>query len=68
MRGRKAAGAGGRADLQMVDDSKASPPDRYHMDTERVHPSLERCGAQESPASSFAATKGKEGIRKQKLL
>lgn len=68
MRGRKAAGAGGRANLQMVNDSKVSPPDRYWMDTERVHPSLARCSAQESPESSFSATKGKEEIRKQQLL
>lgn len=69
---RKAAGTKGiftgRACLQKVNDSKAALPDRYQMDPERIHPSLARYGGQESPESSFSATKAKEEITKQKSL
>lgn len=65
---RKAAGARGKANLQKVNNSKMVPPDRYGMNTERIRPSLARSNGQESPESSFSATKGKEAIRKQKSL
>ena len=71
MRGRKATGTGGtfagRANLQKVNDSEAVP-NRYQMDTKRIRPSPARCDGQESSEKSFSATKGKEEIRKQKLL
>lgn len=58
----------GRADLQKVSESEAVPPDRYQIDTERIRSSPPRCDGQETPESSFSATKGKEEIRKKKLF
>lgn len=64
---RKAVGARGKANLRKENNSKMVPPDRYGMNTERIRPSLARSNGQESPESSFSATKGKERDQKTKI-